>query len=166
MSICHVCHDLMYLLSQVVRFNHLDDSGVDGDQDLWIVAALSVLAELQPKSIANTLAIVLDIQNRCYYACKLVPLSIIIWGFLSWFLFRETGILLLENDTDLCFHICHSISLFSPGAEPGICFFFIIRGGNHANLYKNLIKIQIFNVNLGAIGGPGPCPPPLSTPLI
>ena len=37
-------------------------------------------------------------------------------------------------------------------------FFFIIRGGNHANLYKNLIKIQIFNVNLGAIGGQAPAP--------
>ena len=43
--------------------------------------------------------------------------------------------------------------------------FFIIRGANHANLYKNLIKIQIFNVNLGTIGGPGPCPPPVSAPV-
>ena len=42
--------------------------------------------------------------------------------------------------------------------------FFIIRGANHANLYKNLIKIQIFNVNLGVIGGPGPCPPPVYAP--
>jgi len=44
-------------------------------------------------------------------------------------------------------------------------FFFIIRGANHANLYKNLIKFQISNVNLGTIGGPSPCPP-LSTPLV
>ena len=43
--------------------------------------------------------------------------------------------------------------------------FFIIRGANYANLYKNLIKIQIFNVNLGTIGGPGPCPPPVSAPV-
>ena len=45
------------------------------------------------------------------------------------------------------------------GRSQEFVFFFIIRGTNHANLYKNLIKIQIFNVNLGAIGGPGPCPP-------
>ena len=38
--------------------------------------------------------------------------------------------------------------------------FFIIRGDNHANLYKNLIKIQIFNVNLGAIGRARPLPAP------
>ena len=44
--------------------------------------------------------------------------------------------------------------------------FFIIRGANHANLYKNLIKIQIFNVNLRAIGGPGPCPPPCLRPCL
>jgi hypothetical protein len=50
------------------------------------------------------------------------------------------------------------------GAEPEI-YFFIIRGANYANLYKNLIKIQIFNVNLGTIGGPGPCPPPCVCPL-
>ena len=43
--------------------------------------------------------------------------------------------------------------------------FFIIKGANHANLYKNLIKIQIFNVNLGAIGGQAPARP-LSTPLL
>ena len=42
--------------------------------------------------------------------------------------------------------------------------FFIIRGANHANLYKNLIKIQIFNVNLGTIGGQAPGRP-LSPPL-
>ena len=48
-----------------------------------------------------------------------------------------------------------------PGClEPGSCFFFIIRGANHANLYKNLIKFQISNVNLGTIGEPSPCPPP------
>ena len=42
-------------------------------------------------------------------------------------------------------------------------FFSLLGEANHANLYKNLIKIQIFNVNLGSIGT-GPCPPP-STPL-
>ena len=51
-----------------------------------------------------------------------------------------------------------------PGVEPGICFF-IIRGANHANLYKNLIKIQMFNINLGTIGG-RPLPAPLSSPLL
>ena len=45
--------------------------------------------------------------------------------------------------------------------------FFIIRGGNHANLYKNLIKIQIFNVNLGAMGGrPLPAPPVYAPDLV
>ena len=46
------------------------------------------------------------------------------------------------------------------GAEPDI-YFFIIRGANYANLYKNLIKIQIFNVNLGARGGQAPARPPV-----
>jgi len=50
------------------------------------------------------------------------------------------------------------------GVEPEI-YFFIIRGGNHANLYKNLIKIQIFNINLGAIGGgQAPARPPVYAP--
>ena len=39
--------------------------------------------------------------------------------------------------------------------------FFSLLGGN---LYKNLIKIQMFNINLKIIGGPGPCPP--SPPLV
>ena len=30
-------------------------------------------------------------------------------------------------------------------------FFSLLGGTNHTNLYKNLIKIQIFNVNLGAM---------------
>ena len=42
--------------------------------------------------------------------------------------------------------------------------FFIIRGANHINLYKNLIKFQIYNAKLGTIGGPGPCPPPSYAP--
>ena len=43
--------------------------------------------------------------------------------------------------------------------------FFIIRGANHTNLYKNLIKIQMFNINLGTIRGARPLPAPLSPPL-
>ena len=43
-------------------------------------------------------------------------------------------------------------------------FFFIIRGANHANLYKKLIKIQIFNINLGAIGGRAGARPPVYAP--
>jgi len=42
--------------------------------------------------------------------------------------------------------------------------FFIIRGANHINLYKKLIKFQIYNVKLGTIGG-RPLPAPLATPL-
>jgi len=43
-------------------------------------------------------------------------------------------------------------------------FFLLLERVNHTNLYKNLIKIQISNVNLGAIGA-RPLPAPLSTPL-
>jgi len=32
-------------------------------------------------------------------------------------------------------------------------FFSLLGGANHTNLYKKLIKIQMFNVNLGTIGG-------------
>jgi len=39
-------------------------------------------------------------------------------------------------------------------------FFSLLGGANHINLYKNLIKFQIYNAKLGTIGGPGPCPPP------
>ena len=42
--------------------------------------------------------------------------------------------------------------------------FFIIRGTNYTNLYKNLIKIQMFNINLGTIGGQAPARPPVSAP--
>ena len=35
-------------------------------------------------------------------------------------------------------------------------FFSLLWGANHTNLYKNLIKIQIFNVNLGFIGSKRP----------
>ena len=45
-------------------------------------------------------------------------------------------------------------------------FFLLLGEANHANLYKNLIKIQIFNINLGIIGGPGPCPPVSAPALI
>ena len=37
--------------------------------------------------------------------------------------------------------------------------FFIIRGANYINLYKNLMKFQIYNVKLGTIGGQAPAPP-------
>ena len=43
--------------------------------------------------------------------------------------------------------------------------FFIIRGGNHINLYKNIIKFQIYNAKLGTIEGARPLPAPLATPL-
>ena len=46
-------------------------------------------------------------------------------------------------------------------------FFSLLGGANHANLYKNLIKIQMFNVNLGTIGGARPLPaPPISAPAL
>ena len=38
-------------------------------------------------------------------------------------------------------------------------FFLLLERVNHTNLYKNLIKIQIFNVNLGAIERARPLPP-------
>ena len=38
--------------------------------------------------------------------------------------------------------------------------FSLLGGASHTNLYKNLIKIQIFNVNLGTIGGQAPPPSP------
>ena len=37
-------------------------------------------------------------------------------------------------------------------------FFSLLGVANHANLYKNLIKIQMFNVNLRTIDGPDPSP--------
>ena len=37
-------------------------------------------------------------------------------------------------------------------------FFSLLGGANHTNLYKNLIKIQMFNVNLRTIEGPGSSP--------
>ena len=41
-------------------------------------------------------------------------------------------------------------------------FIFLLLGGaNHTNLYKNLIKIQMFNVNLETIEGQAPLSPPL-----
>jgi hypothetical protein len=39
--------------------------------------------------------------------------------------------------------------------------FLLLEKTNHINLYKNLIKIQIFNINLGTIGDR-----PLPTPLV
>ena len=52
------------------------------------------------------------------------------------------------------------------GAEPGIYFFSLFERVNYINLYKNLIKIQMFNINLKTIGGqalPAPLSPPLGT---
>ena len=44
-------------------------------------------------------------------------------------------------------------------------FFSLLRETNHANLYKNLIKFQISNVNLGTIGGARPLSaPPVYAP--
>jgi len=44
-------------------------------------------------------------------------------------------------------------------------FVFLLLGeANHTNLYKNLIKIQMFNINLGTIGGQAPARSP-SPPL-
>ena len=42
--------------------------------------------------------------------------------------------------------------------------FLLLGGANHVNLQKNLIKTQMFNGNLGTIGGPGPCQPPCLRP--
>ena len=39
-------------------------------------------------------------------------------------------------------------------------FFPLLEGANHTNLYKNLIKFKISNVNLGTIGGQAPVRPP------
>ena len=39
-------------------------------------------------------------------------------------------------------------------------FFPLLEGANHTNLYKNLIKFQISNINLGTIGGQAPIRPP------
>jgi len=50
----------------------------------------------------------------------------------------------------------------SRGGARNLFFFSLLEGGNHANLYKNLIKIQMFNVNLGT--GARPLPPPVSAP--
>ena len=49
------------------------------------------------------------------------------------------------------------------GVESGI-YFFIIRGANYINLYKNLIKFQIYNAKLGTIGGQASARPPSYAP--
>ena len=58
---------------------------------------------------------------------------------------------------------CRSPCTVARGGASNL-FFLLLGEANHTNLYKKLIKIQMFNVNLGTIGGLGPCPPPCLRP--
>ena len=60
--------------------------------------------------------------------------------------------------------LCTHCTLTCCGRSQEFVLFFIIRGANHINLYKNLIKFQIYNAKLGTEGRP--LPAPLATPLL
>ena len=57
-------------------------------------------------------------------------------------------------------------SLTPRGRCQEFIFFSLLRGGNYANLFKNLIKFQIFDEKLGTIVGLGPWASPVVMPLL
>ena len=74
---------------------------------------------------------------------------------------------IFRSSMKLCKQIVEKYLLPSlPGGVARNLFFSLLGGRNYANLFKNLIKFQIFDEKLGTIGGLGPWASPVVMPLL